>query len=153
MRATQVMKGTGMDERNIRDRIRAIINDVPKPDGKKKSGKQLHKDVAAALERRTNFTIVKEDTTQFLRPRMPVWRDKKTCEIEPTANQRKIDIVVYEASLPIALIEVESDLNDLQLSGISTTMFLALQNPRVASSSIPINLLNAWRPRQHTAIC
>ena len=108
-----------MEIRTVRDQIRAVINDVPKPIGKGKIGKQLHKDIAIALERRTDFKIDKEDTAQFLRARMPVWRDKKSCEIEPTASQRKIDIVVYNANFLIALIEVESDLNDLQLSGVS----------------------------------
>jgi hypothetical protein len=51
---------------------------------------------------------------------MPVWRDKLGEEIAPTMGRRKIDIVVYDGALPVALIEIESDLDDLRDSGIST---------------------------------
>jgi hypothetical protein len=55
----------------------------------------------------------KEDGGVFLSPFMPVWRSKETNEIEKTKARRKIDIVVRSAGRPVALIETESDLNDL----------------------------------------
>ncbi|SRR5579862_405359 len=108
-----------MDTQSVRTQIRAAIKSIPKPIRKGKIGRQLHEDITAALRNLTEFRIVKEDEAKFLQAQMPVWRDKKNNEIEPTKTQRKIDIVVYSVDLPIALIEVESDLNDLQLSGIS----------------------------------
>jgi hypothetical protein len=112
------MKSTDMNEL-VRAQIRTVVNGVPRPEGKGKVGRKLHDDIAAALKEQTKFRIVKEDTTKFLQAKMPVWRDKQSNEVEPTVNQRKIDIVVYDGEVPVALIEIESDLNDLQQTGIS----------------------------------
>jgi len=108
-----------MDTRKVRDQLRHIINDVPRPDGHGKIGKQLHKDIVVALKQGTGLRIEKEDKLQFLRRQMPVWRDKNSKGVVPTIKQRKIDIIVYDIDLPVALIEVESDLDDLQQSGVS----------------------------------
>ncbi len=108
-----------MQIRGFKDQIRDALQSVPKPLGKAKCGKQLHEDIAAELRKVTSFRIVKEDPAQFLQARMPVWRDKHSDEIVPTINRRKIDIVVYDGNTPIALVEVESDLDDLQPTGVS----------------------------------
>jgi hypothetical protein len=60
-----------------------------------------------------------EDSQQFLLRGMPVWRSKDTQQIEVTAARRRIDIVVYAIERPIALVEIESDLGDLRLSGVT----------------------------------
>jgi hypothetical protein len=56
------------------------------------------------------YDICMEDSRQFLRAKMPVWRKKYEKEIEETIARRKIDIIVYSSNKPIALIEIESDL-------------------------------------------
>jgi hypothetical protein len=75
--------------------------------------------VAAELNALPNFSAKKEDSERFLRAQLPVWRTKVDQAIERTAKRRKIDIVVYDGGKPAALIEIESDLNDLRLSGIT----------------------------------
>jgi len=84
-----------------------------------KSGKrQLQPSLAIAL-REAGFTADEEDQGQFLKSGMPVWRSKDNQTIEPTVGRRRVDIVVYRDSNPIALIETESDLNDLRTSGVT----------------------------------
>jgi hypothetical protein len=84
-----------------------------------KSGKrQLQPSLAVAL-REAGFTADEEDQGQILRSAMPVWRSKDNQTIEPTTGRRRVDIVVYRDSTPIALIETESDLNDLRTSGVT----------------------------------
>jgi hypothetical protein len=84
-----------------------------------KSGKrQLQPSLAIAL-REAGFTADEEDQGQILRSGMPVWRSKDDQTIEPTSGRRRVDIVVYRDSNPTALIETESDLNDLRLSGVT----------------------------------
>jgi hypothetical protein len=65
------------------------------------------------------FTVDYEDTKGFLESGVAVWRSKETHEIESTAARRLIDLVVYDGDRPIALIETESDLNDLRETGVS----------------------------------
>jgi hypothetical protein len=84
-----------------------------------KTGKrQLQPTLAVAL-REAGFTADEEDQRQFLKSGMPVWRSKDNQTIEPTTGRRRVDIVVYRESTPIALIETESDLNDLRRTGVS----------------------------------
>jgi len=66
------------------------------------------------------YEIDFEDSLGFLASGLPVWRSKDTGAIEPTATRRKIDIVVYTKGRAVALIETESDLNDLRSTGVSS---------------------------------
>jgi hypothetical protein len=84
-----------------------------------KSGKrQLQPTLAIAL-REAGFAADEEDQGQILRPGMPVWRSKEDQTIEPTTGRRRVDIVVHRDTTPLALIETESDLNDLRSSGVT----------------------------------
>ena len=65
------------------------------------------------------YVVDQEDTRQFLKPGISVWRNKKNCSIAPTQKQRRIDIVVYKDNIPVALIETESDLKHLRKNGFS----------------------------------
>jgi len=78
----------------------------------------LQPTLAIAL-REAGFTADEEDQRQMLAPGMPVWRSKDDSTIEPTAGRRRVDIVVYRDSTPIALVETESDLNDLRSTGVT----------------------------------
>jgi len=60
-----------------------------------------------------------EDERGFLAAGKPVWRSKEDRCIEATLGRRRIDIVVRDGGKILALIETESDLNDLRGSGIS----------------------------------
>jgi len=61
----------------------------------------------------------KEDSRLFLPVGMPVWRSKDSGEIALTKARRKIDIVVRKNGRPVALIETQSDLNDLRNAGVT----------------------------------
>ena len=50
---------------------------------------------------------------------MPVWRSKDDNAVVATIGRRRIDIVVYKDGNLVALIETESDLNDLRIDGVS----------------------------------
>jgi hypothetical protein len=105
--------------RALQDEIGRIVADIPKPP-KPKCGKYIQDAVDSQLNKLPNFSTRKEDSDRFLQAQMPVWRTKRDDhEVERTAKRRKIDIVVYEREKPAALIEIESDLNDLRLSGIT----------------------------------
>lgn len=66
------------------------------------------------------YDIDRKDRRGILSRGLPVWRDKATGAIVPTPARREIDIVAYFGSVPVALVEIESDLDDLRVSGIST---------------------------------
>jgi hypothetical protein len=84
-----------------------------------KSGKrQLQPSLAVAL-REAGFAANEEDEGGLLRAGMPVWRSKDDQAIEPTTGRRRVDIIVYGDSTPVALIETESDLNDLRPTGVT----------------------------------
>ncbi|WP_271215024.1 hypothetical protein, partial [Pseudonocardia halophobica] len=65
------------------------------------------------------FEVDVEDRNLFLKGGMPAWRDKETGGIVPTSGRRRIDLVVRSEGNVVALIETESDLNDLRETGIS----------------------------------
>lgn len=79
---------------------------------------RLHELVATAL-RQNGFVADKEDSREFLRKALPVWRSKDDCKVEPTRRRRHIDIVVYSDDNPVGLIEIESDLDDLKEAGVT----------------------------------
>ena len=90
--------------------------------GKRTSGKMgksyLQPTIAAAL-RTAGFNADEEDTAKLLPPRMPVWRSKDNHEVEETIVRRRVDIVVYKDGQLAAMIEAESSLGDLRVSGVS----------------------------------
>ncbi len=84
-----------------------------------KSGQsRLQPTVITALQE-AGFNTDKEDTRKFLQARVPVWRSKDDHAVVPTSGRRKIDIVVYKNNRLVALVETESDLDDLQELGVS----------------------------------
>ena len=50
---------------------------------------------------------------------MPVWRSKESDGVTPTKRRRRVDIVVYRGEQLIAMVETESDLNDLRKEGVT----------------------------------
>jgi len=84
-----------------------------------KIGRDVLQGQIAAHLQKAGLVADKEDTKQFLRAAMPVWRSKDNSEIERTAARRLIDIVAYAGEQAIALIEIESDLNDLRQNGVT----------------------------------
>jgi len=99
----------------LEDIIRSAVRGYPVGP---KSGNHLHRHLhgrimAAGLD--PDF----EDSRGFLRPGEAVWRDKHSGKVVETAGRRRIDLVVRDGSRVIALIEVESDLNDLRETGVS----------------------------------
>jgi hypothetical protein len=65
------------------------------------------------------FNVDIEDQAGFLPPGLAVWRDKHSCEVVETTGRRRIDLVIRKADKVLALIETESDLNDLREEGVS----------------------------------
>ena len=86
----------------------------------RKSGNKLQGYVRELLAS-AGYEVDLEDKRGFLQWAEPVWRDKRTREIVPTPGRRRIDIVVRESlnGPVVALIEIESDLNDLRAFGVS----------------------------------
>lgn len=85
-----------------------------------KVGKKVLQPMIASAIDRAGYQADTEDKEVFLREKLPVWRSKDhNQKVEITKTRRKIDIVVRQSGQPVALIETESDLNDLRLSGIT----------------------------------
>ncbi len=85
-----------------------------------KIGKKYLQPVVGQAIERNGFKVDYEDSEVFLGSALPVWRDKNSMKVEQTVNRRKIDIVVYDtAGCALALIETESDLDDLKQHGVS----------------------------------
>ena len=84
-----------------------------------KMGQKILQPAISAALNSAGFQADKEDSKIFLRPRLPVWRSKDNGNIEITKARRKIDIVVRLNRNPIALVETESDLNDLKFDGVT----------------------------------
>ena len=80
--------------------------------------KLLHPVVADAL-RAAGYEADKEDTKRLLGAGLPVWRSKDSGEVERTQGRRRVDIVVYKQGRLVALIEIESSLDDLCQLGVS----------------------------------
>ncbi len=81
------------------------------------SGKAGERVLKGATERAlvaAGLGVDVEDTKQFLRAGMPVWRSRDSGEVQLTELRRRIDLVVYESDFPVALLEIESDLDDLR---------------------------------------
>jgi len=65
------------------------------------------------------FDVDVEDIRGFVPSGLPAWRDKQSGEIVETSGRRRIDLVVRLDNRVVALVETESDLNDLRESGVS----------------------------------
>ncbi|MEQ1801796.1 MAG: hypothetical protein ABL989_07740 [Gammaproteobacteria bacterium] len=85
-----------------------------------KVGKAMLQPALARELRSAGFKADEEDSAGLLRTGMPVWRSKDHGQVVPTMGRRRLDIVVYRGSHVAALIETESDLNDLRESGVSS---------------------------------
>jgi len=84
-----------------------------------KMGKAVLQPAISAALRSAGFVADEEDTEQLLQPGMPVWRSKDDGKVVPTKGRRRVDIVVYKYGELAAMIETESDLGDLKLSGVT----------------------------------
>jgi hypothetical protein len=84
-----------------------------------KAGKSLLQPTVASALRSAGFRADEEDSGQLLRSGMPVWRSKDNNAVVPTKGRRRVDIVVYKNGDLVALIETESDLNDLRSDGVT----------------------------------
>lgn len=78
------------------------------------------KDAIASSLRQAGFEADVGDKRKFLPDRLPVWRCKNSLRVVPTKRRRIIDIVIYSGNEPVALLETESNLKDLRLTGVST---------------------------------
>ena len=100
--------------------ISQVISDwTRRKSGVGKTGKRLLQPTLAAALREAGFVADEEDRGEILKSGMPVWRSKDDQTIEPTIARRLVDIVVYRDKELVGLIETESDLNDLRLSGVT----------------------------------
>jgi len=85
-----------------------------------KCGESLLKPAVKDALSRSGFEVDAEDTGIFLAAGASVWRDKESGEVVPTARRRRVDLVVRNGEQVVALIETESDLNDLREQGVSS---------------------------------
>ena len=112
------LKGTHMkDEANsILQLIRSGTASMPISG---KVGQRLLQPKIAQVLSASGYDVDVEDTRGFFPPGLPAWRDKQTFEVVPTSGRRRIDLVVRKNEEVVALIEAESDLNDLREHGVS----------------------------------
>jgi hypothetical protein len=104
----------------MNDRLTKIIAQATSSLGiEGKCGQKILQPTIASALRAEGYIADKEDKNALLPARLPVWRSKNTGLIEETRGRRLIDIVVYQEGRLVALIETESDLNDLLRTGIS----------------------------------
>lgn len=83
-----------------------------------KLGRRLLQPSIAAALKAASFEVDQEDQRGFLASGMSPWRSKDTGLPEITTSRRRLDLVVYIQDRPIALIETESDLDDLRPPGV-----------------------------------
>lgn len=100
----------------VADTIRGCLAGLS-PSGK--AGKSLLQPTIANALRSAGFVADEEDSEQLLRSGMPVWRSKDDGTVVPTKGRRRVDIVVYRDGNLVALVETESDLNDLRVAGVT----------------------------------
>jgi hypothetical protein len=84
-----------------------------------KVGKRLLQPKIAQVLTAAGYDVDVEDTRGFFPPSLPAWRDKQSFEVVVTTGRRRIDLVVRRNEKVVALIETESDLNDLREHGVS----------------------------------
>ncbi len=104
----------------MRERVRRIIKEVIDPihvsRGEKIGRSVLQPKLAEAFENR-GLRADLEDGKQMLQSGMRVWRSRDNSKTVETVGRRRIDIVVYDQSQLLALVEIESDLDDLVKGG------------------------------------
>lgn len=113
---------TGFDlEPVIKDELRKFEHLVgPRREGKSKQGERIKDALLQRLRAEFGiFDVQRDDPGKLLPDGAPVWRYSDTRLVVPTSRRRIIDIVVsqwipeHRRAHPKALIEVESDLEDL----------------------------------------
>jgi hypothetical protein len=86
-----------------------------------KLGKAVLQPLIGRRVEEAGYLVDLEDRRGFLPANLPVWRDRTAGTIEQTTRRRLIDLVIYSPiGAPVALIETESDLDDLRLNGTSS---------------------------------
>jgi len=106
----------------IADIATIIRNAIPerKPGANKGGNNRVDPAIQYALES-AGYDVDSKDSRRFLRARMPVWQRYSSGGyiVDPTAGRRIIDLVVYDpnSGIPIALVEVESDLAHMGTNG------------------------------------
>lgn len=97
-----------------------IASELKSVTGTGKLGKSTLQPILGRALAGAGFAVDLEDRRGILPAGLPVWRSKDTGAVEATRARRLIDIVVYgPAGNVVALIETESDLDDLRKSGVS----------------------------------
>lgn len=84
-----------------------------------KVGQRLLQPRIAQVLTASGYDVDIEDTRGFFPPSLPAWRDKQSSEVVVTSGRRRIDLIVRRNEEVVALIETESDLNDLREHGVS----------------------------------
>lgn len=84
-----------------------------------KIGRRLLQPRISEVLKSKGFDVDVEDTRGFLSAGLAVWRDKENGQIAETPGRRRIDLVVRRDDKVVALVEAESDLNDLRETGVS----------------------------------
>lgn len=84
-----------------------------------KVGQRLLQPKIAQVLTAGGYDVDVEDSRGFFPPGLPSWRDKQSFEVVETRGRRRIDLVVRRNEEVVALIETESDLNDLREHGVS----------------------------------
>ena len=104
------------DANSIIQLIRRGTADIPVQG---KVGQRLLQPKIAQVLTAAGYDVDVEDARGFFPPGLPAWRDKQSLEVVATPGRRRIDLVVRRNEEVVALIETESDLNDLREHGVS----------------------------------
>lgn len=84
-----------------------------------KMGKSHLQPIIASALRTAGFVADEEDDARILPSGIPVWRSKDNHAVVETIVRRRVDIVVYRDGQLAAMIETESSLGDLRVSGVT----------------------------------
>lgn len=84
-----------------------------------KIGQRVLQPLIAQVLTSAGYDVDVEDTRGLFPFGLPAWRDKQSNEVVVTTGRRRIDLVVRKQGNVVALIEAESDLNDLREHGVS----------------------------------
>jgi hypothetical protein len=107
-----------------------IFNAIPEwQPGAKKGDSVVHPEVLLALTQ-AGYDVDNKDSRCFLQKRMPAWQrcSNGGYNVECPIGRLQIDLVVYDRSdlsIPVALVEVESDLADMGTKGDYTVASIA----------------------------
>ncbi len=100
----------------VRTIIRAVIDPIHVSRDQKIGRSVLQPRLAEAFKAH-GLRADLEDGRQMLQSGMRVWRSRDDSKTVETVGRRRIDIVVYDQADLIALVEIESDLDDLVTGG------------------------------------